>query len=84
MVGQHAVQADDVALLDPAEAVLAHALRVLVVLPAGVVGCDVNARVRLIPGGEVGVCFGADGPQGAGDEVEDGTDLGLAFCKRKG
>jgi hypothetical protein len=46
------------------------------------VGSDVDARVRLVPGGQVGVSLGADGAQGAGDEVEDGADFGLAFCGR--
>ena len=44
------------------------------------VGRDVDPGVCLVPGGEIGVCFRADGAQGASDEVEDGADFGLAFC----
>jgi hypothetical protein len=45
-----------------------------------VVGRDVDPGACLVPGGEIGVCFRADGAQGASDEVEDGADFGLAFC----
>lgn len=80
MMRQHPIQTHHITLLDLPKAILPHPLRVLFVLPAGVVGSHVDARTCLVPGGEVGFCFGADGAQGAGDEVEDGADFELAFC----
>lgn len=74
------IQSHHFTLLDLSKAIFPHPLRVLFVFPAGVVGRDVNPGVRLVPGGEIGVRFRADGAQGASDEVEDGADFGLAFC----
>jgi hypothetical protein len=83
MVRQHPIQPHNITLLDLPEAILAYPLCILFVLPAGMVGCDVDARMRLVPGRQVGVCLGADGAQGARDEVEDGADFGLAFCRKE-
>lgn len=77
---QHAIQPDNITHLDLPKAILAHPLRILFVLPAGMVGSDIDPRVVLIPGAEVGVCFRADGAERARDEVEDGADFRLAFC----
>jgi hypothetical protein len=45
MLPHHAIQPDLLALFDLAEAVLAHALRILCVLPAGMVAGNIDPRV---------------------------------------
>lgn len=82
MIGQHPIQPYHITLLDLPKPILPNSLRILFVLPAGMVGSDVDSRVVLVPSGQVGVCFGADGAERARDEVEDGADFGLAFYVR--
>jgi hypothetical protein len=82
MIGQHPIQPHHITLLDLPKAILAYPLCILFVLPAGMVGSDVDSRVVLVPSGHVGVCFGADGAERARDEVKDGADFGLTFCVR--
>jgi hypothetical protein len=84
MMRQHPIQPHNITLLDLPKAILPYTLRILIVFPAGMVGSDIDAGMCLVPGRQVGVCFGADGAQRAGYEVEDGPDFGLAFCGGEG
>jgi len=48
------------------------------VVPAGVVGGDVDQGVLFVPGGEGGVFVGLDGTKCTGDEGDDAGDFGFA------
>lgn len=74
----HAIQSDFLAAHDGAEAALLDLAHVFVVFPAGMVGRDVDARVLLVPAGEIAVGFGFDGAQVAGDEVHDAAEFEFA------
>ncbi len=84
MPTHHPIQPHLFTLLHFTEAILLHTLCVLLVLPTGMVGCDVDAGIGLVPCGELGVGFGADGPETACHKVDDAADFKLAFCRRRG